>query len=226
MGKWYSIKRFVGNMGTDIAATVVVGVMAGIAGSVWAWASQWGGLPIFLTGLGVFVAILWAWNGVIWLRRQRRPGKHQVAFDYGYGLALEGLHIGRDEEKEEAALQIGLILRNATDGPLKFYVEEFDIIIDDMTITRPQFKTRDALISRGAQMTFFYPPFGISVIKPRPEGIIRYSIKYGHPDFEYVRRTKKQLSISLRLDDKTGIIHLIESESDEYLTDEASQHQA
>lgn len=181
----------------------------------WAWVSQWGYLPIALTGLGVFVATIWGINGIIWFNRQRQPGKARVAFDYRYGLALHAVHLGRDEEKEEASFQLGLILHNAVDWPMKYHVEDMIIIVGDRTIANPNFANLGGLISRGCYTTFYYSPFAKTVERPRANGIIKFTIAYGHPDFGFSRRMKKTLNVSLRLDDKPGAVYVIESESDE-----------
>lgn len=183
--------------------------------SYWAWALQWGYLPVALTGLGVFVMIIWGINGIVWLRRQSQPAKARMAFDYRYGLALLCLHMGRDEGKEEASFQVGLVLKNASEWPMKYHVEDMNVIVGDRTIAKPNFTNTGGLISKGCHTTFYYPPFPNSVVKPRLEGIIKLTIAYGHPDFGFVRRMKKTLSASFRLDDKPGAVYVIESETDD-----------
>jgi hypothetical protein len=157
------------------------------------------------------------YNGIIWLKTITLPLMTKLSFDYSYGLALSRLQLGIDDNQEGAALQLGLWLKNATDAPLKYNVDEFDIILGDRAIIEPIFKNRGGVISKGMEQLFFYPPFNKSVldaIKPRIEGKIKYSIKYGHPETDFIRVSKKILNISLRLDDKPGVIYVVDSEVD------------
>lgn len=112
---------------------------------------------------------------------------------------------------------MGLILRNAADGPLKYQAEQFDVILGDRTIPHPKFKTLGGVIPRGSTTILFYQPFKREVVQPRVEGVIRYTILYGHPELSFSRRSKKELSVTLRLDKKPGIVWLTENESDEAL---------
>lgn len=165
--------------------------------------------PYWITvpaGLSMFVIVLYE------LRRQRH-----FAFTYAYSLALAGIQIGRDDNNPEgAALQLSLILRNAADGPLRYHVEQFDVIIDDRTISHPVFTNRGAVISKGLQLMFSYPSFGKEAIRDRSKGVIRYSIIYGHPEVGFSRRAKKELNFNMRADKEvTGLHYTIRSESDE-----------
>lgn len=195
--------------------SLIVSAAIAIATAYWAWASQWGYLPIFLVAFGIFVAAIWGLNGVIWLRRQRRPSRERVAFDFSYGLSLQGLQLGRDESKEDAAFQLGLVLFNAADWPIKYEIEDIDVIVGNRAIARPTFVNRGGVISRRCSTMFFYPPFPKNAMKERTDGILQFSIVYGHPEFGFARRMKKRLSMSLRLDDKPGVVYIIEMETDD-----------
>jgi hypothetical protein len=168
--------------------------------------------PFWITvplGLALFVLVLYEF----------RRAKH-FAFTYAYGLDLKNLSIGRDEANPAGGvLQLGLLLANAADGPLKYHVEEMEVIIGDRTIPNPNFRSRGGVIPRGSEREFFYPPFGRDVIQPRTNGVLRYSIIYGHPEIGFSRWAKKQLSLTMRLDDRTGVRFLIDSESDEEIKD-------
>ena len=224
---WRLLKRL-GRIGGWIDATVsvvfnwqvIVSAVAGFGAGGWAWATQWGYLPIALTGLGVFVAVLWAWNGIVWFRRQKTPAKARVAFDYRYSLALDGVHIAYDPDKEEATLQLGLILHNAAEWPMKYHVKDISVILGDRTIGEPEFINRGGIVSRMSKTIFLFPSFIKDVVRPNMNGTIKYTIEYGHPDFEFVRISKKHLRLTLKVDEgqrRASVVHLIQEETDEEL---------
>lgn len=187
---------------------------------IWAWITKWGYFPIALSGIITFGVALWIFNGFIWLRNQKKPIREKLSFDYSYGLALTGLHLGFDERSNDHAFQLGLILFNATSLPIKYLVEDIIIIVGDRTIASPQFVNRTALISSRTNNTFFYPSFRKEAITSNTnnvEAIIKYSIKYGHPEFGFVRKSQKNIKVNLRLDDKPAAIYLVENESDDPL---------
>jgi len=189
----------------------------GVSTAIWAWCTQWGYLPIFLTSLLTFAVCLWMYNNIIWLMTRTHPLKTKLAFDYSYGLALSRLHLGIDDADENKALQIGLWLKNSADAPLKYYVDDFDIVLGDRAIPNPVFTNKGGVIPKGMEQLFFYPPFNKSVldaIRPRIAGKIKYSIKYGHPETDFIRVSKKTLNVSLRLDDKPGLVYVVDSEDD------------
>jgi hypothetical protein len=197
---------------------VIVSAAFAVAAAYWAWIAHWGYLPVFLVAFGIFVSAIWGLNGIIWLKHQKQPSDERISFDYAYGLALEDITLAIEREKEESALQFGLRFRNAASGPMRFYVEEFDVILKDRTIARPTFINRGGFIPRDSSTIFFYPPFSKKVLdecSPRSDGVLRYSVIYGHPESPYLRRTKKKLILSVRLEATPGVAYLIETESDE-----------
>lgn len=209
-----------GTAGTVLTTNwaLAMSTFIGIAAGSWAWATQWGYLPVAVFTLVTFGACVWTLNGIIWFRTRNKPSKSKMIFDYSHGLALLGVSLGIDEGKKNEAFQVGLMLHNAADGPIKFHVEDFDVIVGDRTITHPNFKNRNGIVPRGSTLTFFFPAFDkktLDAVKPRAEGKIKYRILYGHPDDDFIRVTRKRLDASFRLDDKPGCVYLIEFESDE-----------
>ena len=195
---------------------VAVAAMAGIGAAWWAWwewATQWGYLPIALVSLFAFVAVLWAWNGVVWLRSQRRPSKQRALFDYSYGLDIAGVHLARDQESGK--IQIGAILKNTARGPVQYYVEEMSVVVEDRTLTSPDFPHREGIIPIISERIYFYPPMPQEYFQERSNGVLKMIIKYGHPEIGYLRRTKRTLDLSLRVDEKIGCAYLIKEETDE-----------
>jgi hypothetical protein len=146
----------------------------------------------------------------LYARRQRMP------FDYSYGLALDGLALGRDDSHPGGPqFQVGLNISNVVDGPLRYEVDSFDVVIDNRTLAKPSFQNRGGVIPRGCTQRFMYPAFARGDITgPRPSGVIRFSVKYGHPDIGFVRKAAKTLTVQYRLDDRTEAVYTVDSESD------------
>lgn len=79
------ITRWVGMAAGAVAWTASVASWVGISVSAvasvgfatWAWASQWGSLPVALVALGTFTAFIWAYNGVT-LKRTNSAGSGRV----------------------------------------------------------------------------------------------------------------------------------------------------
>ncbi len=203
----------IGSWGAIMSALASVGTLAL---AYWQWGTQYGYVPILLAGLFASAGTIWVINGVVWLRRQRRPGRQRTTFDYSFGLALTGLYLGHDTESDESNLQLGLNLFNAAPGPLRYEVESFDVVIGDRTIARPNFANRGAILSRGCGAQFFYQPFARNMVPDRrTQGVIRYSIKYGHPEFGFSRRSKKELDVTMRGGEKPWVVYITRFESDE-----------
>src|SRR5216683_756795 len=85
--------------------SVVVSVLLAMGAGFWTWSAEHAYLPVFLVSLGTFVAVIWAINGIVWLRRQKRPSKARVAFDYSYGIALDEITPSHDEGNEKNCLE-------------------------------------------------------------------------------------------------------------------------
>lgn len=103
----------------------LVSLPVGIVASFWAWATSWGYLPVAVFGLGIFVITIWGFIGIVWLRRQNRPSRRRVSFDYSYGIAIEDVRIAFDKDNINNMLQFFPDLRNHANGPMKFCVTVF-----------------------------------------------------------------------------------------------------
>ncbi len=152
---WRLLKRL-GRIGGWINATVsvmfnwqvIVSMAVGIGTGAWAWwvwATQWGYLPVFLVALFATAMTLVILSVIVWLWRQKTPAKARVAFDYRYSLALDGIHIAYDPDKQEAALQLGLKMHNTAEWPMKYHVKDISVILGDRTIGEPEFINRGVL---------------------------------------------------------------------------------
>ena len=143
--------------------------------------------------------------------------KRKFTFDYAYSLGLQGIHLAYDDSVTPAPLQLGLVLANVAEGPIKYEVDQFEVVIEDRAIAHPVFKSRGGVILRSMSTIYFYPPFAQELPEGRDHlnGVIRFAIRYGHPEIGFLRTMKKEVSFSLRLGDKSGIVYLTEKESDD-----------
>lgn len=143
------------------------------------------------------------------------------AFNYSYGLALTGLHLGYDKDAKPPAVQIGLVLANAMDVPIKYEVESYDVIVDGRTNVKLDFKNSGGVIASRRETTFFHPALADEIFtkKEQFEGVVRFSIIYGHPEEELLRRMRRELNIKIKLGEKGGVVYLVISESDEAVSD-------
>lgn len=171
-------------------------------------------MPNIMWGYWITVPIgLLMFGLVLYILRTKR----KFTFNYAYGLALAGLHLGYDDSMNPPAVQLGLVLANATEYPIKYEVEQFEVVIENRAIGQPGFKTRGGVIASRMTGTYFYPSFNKELPEGRDHltGVIRFTILYGHPEIGFFRKVKKELTVSLRLGDKAGIVWLLEKESDE-----------
>ena len=178
--------------------SVVVSATLSIGAAYWAWATQWGYLPVALVALGVFVASIWGLNGILWLRRQSRPSRARISFDYSYGLPLENVVGSLDPENKDNTLEIRLVVRNVASGPAKVLLEKMRVTIEDrfVEVTNIPF-----VLPRDLRLTVI-PNAGFKLeayrkFKDRTTGQLEYSMLYGHPSEAYSRRATKTLQLDV-----------------------------
>jgi hypothetical protein len=193
----------------------------GALGGVLAWLQHFRPLTIATFALVAFTCAVVVVERFIALRVRRRPLKETMEFDYAYGLALEGLPLGRDDGKPDAAFQVNLLLRNATNAPLRYYVESMSVVIGDRTPANAVFTNRGGVIPWGGTTEFSYPAFSKAALDsfgPRNDGRVEYTIRYGHPEGGYVRVCRKVLDVSYVFPERGGSCRYgILSETDESL---------
>jgi|SRR5271165_2606547 len=188
----------------------------------WAYVTQWGYLPIALTFLGVFVAVIWGINGILWMRGRNRPSKARITFDYSYALNLDGIEIGFDPKDENIILQFRLCIRNHANGPVRYSIEKFRTTVEDRFFELPVKVT--GVLPRIGQTTI-HPGGGFKKeafdgFRNRFFGTIEYKILYGHPDDRLSRLWSGILTIEVikKIDEngKQGVTHFwfIKEESD------------
>lgn len=178
-----------------LVVTIIVSIYAGISD----WAVATVHKPSVYVTVGVFLSVLWTYIGLTFLIDRRKPRLTQPAQDYRYGLVFEGCVPVYEAANEDAALQIGLQLRNFSSGPIRYSVEHFDVRIGSRTL--PKLK-KGALVSylpRGAGRTSSNVPFKkediIEYAGRRVEGTVEFSIAYGHPEQPPERRLKMVMDV-------------------------------
>jgi hypothetical protein len=194
---------------------------AGVGASVlgyWDWGTRYGVTPIIVSGLLTAVATVWLVIGIRAIWRRGTPTTPKMSFDYAYGLALVGMHLAKDDADDESHIQPGVIWKCAGPAALKYHVDHFRIVIGDRTVDRPFI--REGTIARDCHATFFHPSFSkqqVAELGRKANGIVEYRVRYGHPEHGFLRIVSARLSATFRLDDKHGVVYLIESMIDEEL---------
>jgi hypothetical protein len=188
----------------------------------WTWATQWGYLPIYLSALAAFTLTIWIINGVLWLRRQARPSRARISFDYSYAMALEDIEFVIDDTNAFNTLELRPKFRNVANGPVKFMVEKIDIRIEDRIA---QARHIEGVIPRATLRTIIlnsgFTREAYDKFNERSGGIMEYIIKYGYPDEQYTRQvsTSIELAFTKHPSDEQGnrrLFHrwIIKEESD------------
>jgi hypothetical protein len=165
-------------------------------------------IPLTVVAAG---ATLYCVNQIAILYNQFREG-------FAYGLAYEGVFLGFNPTRDEAILQLGVLIRNVTANPMRYRAERFDVVIRDRTIPTP-IEHQGNLIPRGSQRQYMAPSFTREqvgqFIDQNVDATITLEFHYGHPDGPYVRRLKMKMSVALKLSNPIGSRDVIVSESDE-----------
>ena len=209
MLKW--LRRY-GVIGNAIAATIhlitsnwvlAMSIVAGVATSWWAYATQWGYLPIFLFGLVAFGAFVWISNGVVYFTTRNRPSKSKMTFDYSFGFALDEISPSHDPDNIDNSLEFRFLIRNVAPGPLKYKIERINAIIGDrIRATR----NGEGILPRNSSTMLRVGGFQkdqVDQLPNRISGIYEISIIYGHPDDGYSRRCSKRIHFDLIRKDRS-----------------------
>jgi hypothetical protein len=151
------------------------------------------------------VAIIWVVNGTIWLRRQQRPSRERISFDYSYALSLEGIDASFDQNNPSNTLEVRPQFRNVANGPLRYMVEQFSVQIEDRIVSFNNLPPY--IIPRSALRAMLHPGFrreAYDQFAQKTVGQMRYCIVYGHAeDSFYSRRVTVVVSLDLTKHDST-----------------------
>jgi hypothetical protein len=209
----------------DIGATlghhwplIVSGAIAAATGAWgwWAWATQWGYLPVFVASLVALAASMSVFRTIVLIKRQDRPSKARSAFDYSYGLAIDEIIPSHDARNDQNSLEFRFHIRNVSPGPLKYNAERIDAIIGDRIKT---LRDISGALPRSSWIQLKVGGFNKQTVDELPDRISgRYelSINYGHPEEPYSWQMKKLIIFDLvKQDGKvTGAPWNIVSEND------------
>jgi len=162
----------------------------------WAFISHYGALPVALVALFVFVAAVWSLNGLVWLNGQRRPSRARIKFDYTWGLAVDNVVPGLDLENKQNTLEFRMIVRNATNGPIRVHLKTMTVTIEDRFYT---FSDVSFVLSMGGSTTVIpdagFDSTAYSSFKDRTVGTLTYEAEYGHPSDRYARVSARKLEL-------------------------------
>jgi hypothetical protein len=127
---------------------------------------------------------IWILNGIVWFRRQDRPSKARISFDYGYSLALEQVTAAFDAENTINTLEFRFKHRNTANGPVLYKIEKLIVRVNDRIA---EGSVRGAVMSRGMSLLslldFGFTKNAVDSFQDRPLGRLEYSAIYGHPEF-------------------------------------------
>jgi hypothetical protein len=192
--------------------------------SLWVAASEWATKFVQKESTHVFVfvflAVLWTWIGILFLRDRRKPRETTPAQDYRFGLTFEGV-VPLYTPNSDPALGFILQLRNFSSGPIRYDVKNMDIRIGTRAMPKFTIGTLSAYMARGAGRTSTPEPFKKADIaefigKGLVKGTLECSITYGHPEKPPARKLDLSVDLFLefRADGNLGFNGNITSEQD------------
>jgi hypothetical protein len=154
---------------------------------------------IFFAGFFIGGAVF-LWADFLIRRRSLTASTSTTGIDSGYlahGLYLEKMHVGID--KTQKTVQIGFVLRNATDEPIRYEVEQVTAVIAEKTVTNPNFVNTGGVIARGANTTFFFAPIKHSIGSKVAEARASIEYRYGRaaPDTIFVREANYTTNVTI-----------------------------
>ena len=151
--------------------------------------------PHLQTGVQVFLALLWTYTGLRFLEFMRSTSTVKVVPDYRYAINPEGYQVALDEEHPDAAFQLGVHFRNMLNLPLKVRMEQFRLTIEDRVCPDPD-NYDDLIIPRVSARGVRSGAFKREAIKDRTSGVLDFTLIYGDPDGEFVRRYHQRLRLN------------------------------
>jgi hypothetical protein len=225
--KWL---RAYGAMGSAVAATIgllaanwviALSVIASFYVGLSTWGTEFVERPGVRVGVITFLVLLWAYVGITILVDRRRPRIVQSAQDYNYGLTLEAVAPLYDPNNPVNILQIGIVLKNYSPGPIRYVVEHFDVRIGSRALPKYQAGTLGSIMPRGGGRLSKGPPFSTADLKEffgkEVKGTLEVIIRYGHPDRDPVRRLSLSFDLIMMFNEggPLGFADNITAEKDE-----------
>ncbi|SRR6266851_8487549 len=213
------IKKILSETGRNLAAhwlTTLLLFAMSTGLPIWTAISEHWSWPLAIAlGVVLFAVGLWIINGIVWLRRQTRPSKAKITFDYSYGIALDDISPSIDPNNETNNLEFRFQIRNVAPGPIKYKAERIDVVVDDRIKS-----ARDitGTLPRNSWIQLKVGGYEKKIVDTLPDrvaGTYEFSIIYGHPDDEYSRRCKKKIRFDLIKHPNVAAPWLIQLETDE-----------
>ncbi len=189
---------------TNWPVTLASVIAVGTGLNRWLWGVAL--TPAVYASAGVFLFVLWTVIGLTVLYDRRRPRKIQAHLDYRYGLTFEGFHPAfhapNSGVPNAGELAFMIQIRNFSPGPIRYQLETLDIRLG--TLASPKYgKTIiEGYMARGAGRTSNGDPFTAATVASLfGQGLINgtadFSILYGPPDGNALRRLKISLEIGI-----------------------------
>ena len=209
MSKFVAWLRSLGPAGT-LAANLLVfittnwvtvmSLVTGLVVAIRASAVSFFQEPAVQVGISIFLITLWTIVGVLYVYDRTKPRTMRVVPDYRYGLTFEGLNPFLDAMDEAVWLSFGIAIRNYSQAPIRYAIEEFDIRIGSRALPKPE-KIFTGYLPRGGGKSISPSKFRKDDVREffgkRVKGTADISISYGHPEEKPVRRLRLHLEITL-----------------------------
>ena len=157
-----------------------------------------------IVAIRIVLAPYWLWKA----SQARIVNAPQETIDYG--LRLEGFQSLID--KKNKAVQVGFILRNTSDAPIKYEVEDILVTLNGVGNDKPAFDNMGSVASRHTTTTFYYAWIFKAPIKPGTPGVASITFKYGIAGKQFTRRARYVCNIVI---EKTMTRYQILEESEE-----------
>ncbi len=190
-------------------------VAAAIVG-FWDQATAFAGDPKTRSVILVFLAVLWTSIGVRVIIAQNRPRIVKTAHEYPYSVIIEGIAPIYNQGSADRAFSIAVNFRNVGAGPIRIRLEELRIVVGDRTLPDSP-SPADMVLARLAARAYQSGGFKRDVLKGEMTGSLTFSVIYGPPDGNFIRRFKLRAKIHVveaGADGKLGFGHDILEESD------------
>lgn len=181
------------------SGAVGVALMAALT-AFWGWAASWGYLPVFLASMFVFVATLWSWIGIRWLVLESRKEKLQASvpeYDCSLGISVQQFYAARDNGNERLHLQVGFILQNISDFPLKYRMRKMFIQLEHRVPPHDEPIIDVGVIRKNSGALWRLPAFPREVFVGQHtlNGVVELEIDYGHAKLEFSRTLTYHLKV-------------------------------
>jgi hypothetical protein len=174
---------------------VFVIAVLGIAASVWVAAFSFMASPRVQIAIQVYLVLLATYVAIGFLRSLKAVATVRTLPDVKYAINPEGYTVAFDEDKPDAAFQLGVGFRNLLNWPIKAKVETFRLVVGDRVCPDLPDDFRELIIPRVGARGVKSGLFSKDVVKDRFEGNLELAILYGDADGDFTRRYYQKLKL-------------------------------